>query len=113
MISGTRLARRFLNTPQLAPFFVREELPGAAAVSDDELLDFAYRTGSTTFHLVGTCRMGPDGDPSAVVDDRLRVRGVDGLRVVDASVMPAVTSGNTNAPTLMIGEKISAKVLAG
>ena len=107
MIAGTRLARRFLGTPRLAPYFVREELPGAEAVTDDELLDYAYRKGSTCFHLVGTCQMGPGSDPNAVVDDQLLVRGVEGLRVVDASVMPAVTSGNTNAPTMMIAEKAS------
>jgi choline dehydrogenase len=107
LIAGTRLARRFLDTMRLAPYFVREELPGAEAVTDDELLDYAYRKGSTCFHLVGTCQMGPDSDPNAVVDDQLRVRGVEGLRVVDASVMPAVTSGNTNAPTMMIAEKAS------
>jgi choline dehydrogenase len=105
LVAGMRLARKFYHTPQLAPYYEREELPGDEAQSDDELLSYAYSNGSTAFHLVGTCRMGPASDPNAVVDDQLRVRGVEGLRVVDASVMPAVTSGNTNAPTMMIAEK--------
>ncbi|MCP5150568.1 MAG: GMC family oxidoreductase N-terminal domain-containing protein [Ectothiorhodospiraceae bacterium] len=105
LVAGIRLARRFLGTPELAPYFAGEVVPGPDARSDDELLDFAFRRGSTVFHLVGTCRMGPDGDPMAVVDPELRVRGIERLRVVDASVMPALTSGNTNAPTMMIAEK--------
>ncbi|MGI9499444.1 MAG: GMC family oxidoreductase [Geminicoccaceae bacterium] len=111
LLSGIRLARRFLGTAELAPWFDREAAPGPDAKSDDQLLDWAYREGSTAYHMVGTCRMGPAGDPNAVVDSELRVRGLEGLRVVDASVMPAVTSGNTNAPTMMITEKASDMIL--
>jgi choline dehydrogenase len=78
-------------------------MPGSDMNSDDALIDFMHRAGMNLHHPVGTCRMGED--PMAVVDSRLRVRGVAGLRVVDASVMPTVTTGNTNAPTIMIGEK--------
>jgi choline dehydrogenase len=104
-LGGIRLLRRMLTTPQLAPFLEAESLPGPQARSDDELLDFAYRNGSTTYHLIGTARMGPATDPTAVVDDRLLVHGLQGLRVVDASVMPHMPSANTYATTLMIAEK--------
>ncbi len=106
-IGGMRLLRRMLSTPELAPFVETETLPGKEVQTDDELLDFAFRNGSTTYHLIGTARMGPDTDPMAVVDDRLRVRGLQGLRVVDASIMPSMTSANTYATTLMIAEKAS------
>lgn len=105
LTAGIRLARKFLSSDPLKKYSIQEKQPGADASTDDELLDWARDTGSTVYHLVGTCRMGPDSDPSAVVDSQLRVRGVDGLRVVDASIMPSVTSGNTNAPTIMIAEK--------
>ena len=107
LLAGMRLARRLLQSPALAPYFVREELPGAAIQSDDELLDFARRYGSTGYHLIGTARMGPATDPSAVVDDQLRVHGMQGLRVVDASIMPNMPSANTYASTMMIAEKAS------
>lgn len=104
-LGGIRLVRRMLATPELAAFVERETLPGADAQTDEELLDFARANGTTTYHLVGTCRMGPASDPSAVVDDQLRVHGLAGLRVVDASIMPSMTSANTYATTLMIAEK--------
>jgi len=106
-IGGMRLLRRMLSTPELAAFVERETLPGPDVQSDDELLDFAFKNGSTTYHLIGTARMGPREDPTAVVDDRLLVHGMTGLRVVDASIMPAMVSANTYATTLMIAEKAS------
>lgn len=106
-IGGMRLLRRMLSTPELAPYVDTETLPGKDVQTDDELLDFAFKNGSTTYHLIGTAKMGPDTDPMAVVDDRLRVRGLQGLRVVDASIMPSMTSANTYATTLMIAEKAS------
>ena len=104
-LGGIRLVRRMLSTPELAPFLEAETLPGPQVQGDDELLDFAFRNGSTTYHLIGTARMGPAADPTAVVDDRLLVHGMEGLRVVDASVMPNMPSANTYATTLMIAEK--------
>src|SRR5205814_5280007 len=89
--------------PALQQFVRDESLPGAQVQSDDELLDYARRNGSTCYHASCTCMMGQHA--MAVVDDELRVHGLDGLRVIDASVMPAVTSTNTNAPTIMIAEK--------
>ena len=106
-LGGIRLIRRLLHSPELAPFVDRETLPGPATQSDDELLDYAYANGSTTYHLIGTARMGPATDPTAVVDDQLRVHGLQGLRVVDASIMPSMPSANTYATTMMIAEKAS------
>ncbi|MBU8545596.1 MULTISPECIES: GMC family oxidoreductase [Roseomonadaceae] len=104
-LGGMRLLRRMLGTPELAQYLEAETLPGPKVQSDDELLDFAKKNGSTTYHLIGTARMGPETDPSAVVDDRLRVHGMQGLRVIDASIMPSMTSANTYATTLMIAER--------
>ncbi|HVC50958.1 MAG TPA: GMC family oxidoreductase N-terminal domain-containing protein [Stellaceae bacterium] len=109
-IGGLRAARRLFAAPALKPYFVGEILPGAGVVGDDELLDYARQTGSTVFHATCTCKMGQD--PLAVVDDQLCVHGLDGLRVIDASVMPSVTSTNTNAPTIMIAEKGAAMIRA-
>ena len=112
LLGGMRLARRLLRTEPMMRYFEREEYPGDGAQSDDELLAFAKERGTTTFHLMGTCRMAPATDKTAVVDDQLRVYGLEGLRVADASIMPTLTSGNTNAPSIMIGEKCAAMVLA-
>ena len=105
LIKGLKLARRLLCTDALAPYVVAEEQPGEVVQSDDELLDFARQRGTTVFHLMGTCKMGPATDPRAVVDAELRVHGIESLRVVDASIMPTMPSANTNASTLMIAEK--------
>jgi choline dehydrogenase len=86
-------------------YIAEETIPGLAHESDEQLLAVARRNGTTIFHPSSTCRMGPAGDALAVVDPELRVRGVEGLRVADASVMPTVVSGNTNAACIMIGEK--------
>lgn len=105
VIDGLRLTRRILHAPPLQPYVLRDEAPPAQAQSDEELLDYARQRGGTAWHFMGTCRMGPAHDPTAVVDAQLRVHGLDGLRVADASVMPAMPSGNTGAPTMMIAEK--------
>jgi choline dehydrogenase-like flavoprotein len=107
LIAGMRLARRLLHTPELAAYFDSDTLPGPEVNSDDEFLSYAQQFGSTAYHLIGTARMGPDTDPTAVVDDQLRVHGMEGLRVVDASVMPSMPSANTYATTMMIAEKAS------
>jgi len=106
-----RRTRAIASAPALAAWVTSEHLPGAHRVSDEELAVAASEIGTTIFHPVGTCAMGVSTDPMAVVDARLRVYGVAGLRVADASVMPSITSGNTNAPTLMIAEKAAAMVL--
>mgnify|MGYP006277181181 CR=1 FL=1 len=109
-IESIRLTRRIVGTPALAAYAPAEFLPGEACQSDQELAEAATRIGTTIFHPVGTCRMGPASDPLSVVDHRLRVHGVPGLRIADASVMPTITSGNTNAPTMMIAEKAAAMI---
>jgi choline dehydrogenase-like flavoprotein len=109
-----RLTRRIVAQPALAPFHPQEYLPGPTVRDDDEagLVKAAGDIGTTIFHPVGTAKMGLPSDPSAVLDDRLRVSGLERLRVIDASVMPTITSGNTNAPTMMIAEKGAALLLA-
>ena len=108
MKAGLEHVRRIFAQPALARHSLGETLPTSAVASEADLFDFFRRTGGTLFHPVGTCRMGED--PDAVVDSRLRVRGIGGLRVVDASIMPTLTTGNTNAPTIMIGEKGAAMI---
>jgi choline dehydrogenase len=103
LVAGLQIGRRLLASALMQRLIESEYLPGAAVQTDDELLDYARRFGGTTFHPTSTCRMGTD--PMAVVDPELRVRGIAGLRVADASVMPTVVSGNTNAAAIMIGEK--------
>jgi choline dehydrogenase len=108
-IDGIRVLRKILAAPALKPYVVNEVYPGPDKTSDEELLDFCRKTGGTVYHPTSTCRMG--NDSLAVVDQRLRVRGIESLRVVDASVMPDLMSGNTNAPTIMIAEKASDMIL--
>jgi len=110
-VESLKWARRIMAAPPLAPYRPQEFRPGPEAATDEALLEAAAALGTTIFHPVGTARMGPDGDAGAVLDERLRVRGVERLRVVDASAMPTITSGNTNAPTMMIAEKGAAMIL--
>jgi choline dehydrogenase-like flavoprotein len=111
-VESLRLARRLMAQPALRRFTPEEFLPGPSVEDDVALRDAAARLGTTIFHPVGTAKMGVAGDPTAVVDERLRVRGIDNLRVADASVMPSITSGNTNSPTIMIAEKASEMILS-
>jgi choline dehydrogenase-like flavoprotein len=110
-VDSLRLTRRIVAQAPLARYRPQEYKPGAHLTSDDELVQAAGDIGTTIFHPVGTARMGPDHDPMAVLDERLRVRGIAALRVIDASVMPRITSGNTNSPTVMIAEKGAAMLL--
>ncbi|OJB03685.1 choline dehydrogenase [Burkholderia ubonensis] len=110
--NALRLTRRIASAPALARYRPEEILPGPRYRTEEELIEAAGAVGTTIFHPVGTCRMGRADDDGAVVDSRLRVRGVAGLRVVDASVMPSITSGNTNSPTLMIAERASDMIRA-
>jgi choline dehydrogenase len=105
LVEGIKLARRIASQPALKEVIDGEMWPGDDVVTDAQILDFVREQAFTLYHPVGTCRMGPDGDASAVVDPQLRVRGVDGLRVIDASVMPVIPRGNTNAPTIMVAER--------
>jgi choline dehydrogenase-like flavoprotein len=108
IVGGLKFVRRIFSAPALQPYVGDERLPGAQVQSDDELLDYAKRNGNTVYHASCTCMMGQHA--MAVVDDELRVHGIEGLRVIDASVMPAVTSTNTNAPTIMIAERGAAMI---
>jgi choline dehydrogenase len=108
LIAGINHTRRIFAQPAMARYSLRETLPGPDLTTDEQFGEFARQAGTNVFHPVGTCKMGTD--PMAVVDPRLRVHGIAGLRVIDASIMPAVTTGNTNAPTIMIGEKGAAMI---
>jgi choline dehydrogenase len=110
ILEAVRIARRIMTAPSMLDIAKDEMTPGVNVQSDEELLDWIRNNAETTYHPIGTCKMG--SDPMAVVDDQLRVRGLDGLRVADASIMPTLPSGNTNAPSIMIGEKASRMVLA-
>ncbi|MCH9808504.1 MAG: GMC family oxidoreductase N-terminal domain-containing protein [Alphaproteobacteria bacterium] len=108
-VRSVRFARAMTKTKALSPFIVREHMPSNNPQSDEELLDAARNMGQSIYHPTSTCRMGRDA--GAVVDDRLRLHGLKGLRIADASIMPTLVSGNTNAPTIMIGEKASDMIL--
>ncbi len=107
VVAGMKLARRLLASQPLSQYYEREDFPGPNVVTDDEFLAAAMERGTTTFHPGCTCRMGPASAPWAVVDDRLRVHGLEGLRVVDASIMPRMISANLNASTMMIADRAS------
>jgi choline dehydrogenase len=111
VVAAMRLARSLIRSKAMAPYYDGEEMPGEAVETDDELLDAARQIGGTTYHPMGTCRMSPTTDPTAVVDDELKVHGMQGLRVVDASIMPRMMSANLAAGTMMIGEKASDMIL--
>jgi len=103
MVDGFRLVRAIANAPPMDPFRGEEYSPGEQVASDDEILDWIRRNSETAYHPIGTCRMGPQAN--CVVDDQLRVHGLTGLRIADASIFPTMPSGNTNAPSIMVGEK--------
>jgi choline dehydrogenase len=109
-LEAMRITRRIMTAPAMQGIATDEIVPGINIQKDDELLDWVRNNAETTYHPVGTCKMG--SDPMAVVDDQLRVHGIDALRVADASIMPTLTSGNTNAPSIMIGEKAARMILA-
>ena len=113
LVAGIRLARALAATRALSPYVAGEYRPGPEAKSDDALLEFAKNTAGTIFHPSGTCKMAPASDPLAVVDHDLAVHGLAGIRVVDCSIMPTLVSGNTNAPVVMIAEKIADRILSG
>jgi choline dehydrogenase len=107
LLAAMKLARRLLKSKPLEPYYDFEEYPGDKVQTDAELLEVARERGTTTFHPNGTCRMAPKTDPLAVVDDQLRVHGLEGLRVIDASIMPTMLSANLNAGTMMLADKAS------
>jgi len=109
-VQAVRIARAIMTAPAMAPLQVSEIGAGVGQTTDEEIVAWVKKAAETTYHPVGTCKMGRDD--MAVVDPTLRVHGIGGLRVADASIMPTLTSGNTNAPAIMIGEKASDLVLA-
>lgn len=112
-VTLVRRMREIASAAPLARYVTQEHEPGAAAQTDAEILDWIRRRAGSIFHPVGTCAMGPEADPMAVVDAQLRVHGLQGLRVVDGSVMPRIVSGNTQAPIVMIAEKAAHCIRAG
>ena len=110
MLAGAKLMRNIMGQPAMRRYIAEERLPGPACTSDEDFLAYMRETGTTIFHPTSTCRMGPD--PKSVVDERLRVRGFENLRVIDGAIMPTVVSGNTNAAIVMIGEKGADMILA-
>ena len=108
-VEGLKWVRRIADQPAFAPFRKSETVPGVQVTSDEDLLSYARQSGSTLYHPVGTCKMGADA--MSVVDEQLKVHGAQHLRVVDASIMPRLISGNTNAPTIMIAEKAADMIL--
>ena len=104
MLSGMHLMRKFLQTDAMKDIVEQEISPGSDILDDESFMDFVRNEGGTVFHQCGTCRMGKDISCS-VVDERLRVHGISGLRIVDASIFPRISTGNTNAPAIMVGEK--------
>jgi choline dehydrogenase len=105
LVEGVKIVRRLAQTKAYAPFYEREDIPGPQIQRDKQIIEFLRTSVQTMFHTIGTCKMG--NDTMAVVDERLRVHKIENLRVVDASIMPTIPSGNTNAPTIMIAEKIA------
>ena len=111
LLAGIKMSRRLMNTEAMAPFFDHEVYPGDHVQNDDELLDVARQRSTTLYHLMGTCRMGMATDTTAVVDDQLRIHGLENIRVIDASIMPSMPSANLNAAVMMIAEKGADMVL--
>ncbi|MGO4717144.1 GMC family oxidoreductase [Bradyrhizobium sp. 2TAF24] len=110
-VDGIRMMRRLLGAQELQPYSCGEELPGPAVTTDSQCLEYAREAGLTSYHVCGTCQMGPRDNPASVVDDQLRVHGIENLRIADASIMPTVPSANTSAAVFMIGEKAADMIL--
>jgi choline dehydrogenase len=111
VLAGMKTVRRILKTKAMEPYYDGEDFPGEHVQSDEDLLESIRQRGTTTYHPAGSCKMGPASDALAVVNDELRVHGLEGLRVADASIMPRMISANLNAACLMIGEKASDLIL--